>query len=123
MAGRFVAQLLLLVATSASANERLEELVRGTDVTPALSGIQVSVMAGGEQVESIALGFAQLPASRPVELRRDHKVRVASISKLVVAVMWRIFSPCSRGHSRASWMVRRMAPLGSASIESIQSRT
>ncbi len=77
---------LIVLAGPALADERLEALLDGTDTTPELSGLQVAVMEGGRATESVALGFAQRPASGPVPLRRDHKTRVASISKLVVAI-------------------------------------
>lgn len=77
---------LLLVAGSALADNQLEELLSGTENTPALSGLQVSLMKAGEPTASFALGFAQSAESAPIALRSDHKVRVASISKLVVAI-------------------------------------
>ncbi|MEE3011030.1 MAG: serine hydrolase domain-containing protein, partial [Pseudomonadota bacterium] len=58
----------------------------GTDSTPALSGLQVSVMKSGEMFESHALGFARIENSVPEALRIDHKLRVASISKILVAI-------------------------------------
>ncbi len=80
----FVLQLLLILP--AAAETRLEALLEGTTITPPLSGLQVSLMERGRQTEHFALGFAQLAEPGPVPLRTDHKVRVASISKLVVAV-------------------------------------
>ena len=58
----------------------------GTDSTPALSGLQVSVMKSGEMFESHALGFARIENSVSEALRIDHKLRVASISKILVAI-------------------------------------
>lgn len=68
------------------AAERLEAMVRGTELTAALSGLQVSLVEGGRPGEGWAFGFAQLTDGGPEALRRDHKVRVASISKLLVAI-------------------------------------
>ena len=78
--------LLVLLWSTASADARLEALLRGTEVTPELSGLQISLMEKGVQTESVALGFAQLSESGPNSLRPDHKIRVASISKFVVAL-------------------------------------
>ncbi|MEQ8262411.1 serine hydrolase domain-containing protein [Pseudohaliea sp.] len=80
--------LLLLpgLAPRARSEAALEALLRGEGPTSALSGLQVSLMQNGEAAESFALGFAQLRPGGPVALRRDHKVRVASVSKLVVAI-------------------------------------
>ncbi|MEM9398515.1 MAG: hypothetical protein AAF991_13630, partial [Pseudomonadota bacterium] len=70
----------------ALADARLAALMQGGDLTPALSGLQVSLMERGRLEESFAFGFAQLRDDGAVPLRTDHKVRVASISKLVVAI-------------------------------------
>ncbi|MEO0436055.1 MAG: serine hydrolase domain-containing protein [Pseudomonadota bacterium] len=77
---------LCLINFPALADSRLGELLRGSDVTPALSGLQVSLMERGHHTESFAYGFAQLKKEGPVALRTDHKVRVASVSKLLVAI-------------------------------------
>ena len=76
--------LMLCVAATAQADEGLAVLVAGTEVTPPLSGLQVSLLEGGAAGESFSYGFAQLGEDQG--LRRDHKIRVASISKLVVAI-------------------------------------
>lgn len=86
MTVRFSGLLVLLLASVASADPQLEMLLHGTPYTPPLSGLQVSLMEDGNQAETFALGFAQSGESGPVALRADHKVRVASISKLVVAI-------------------------------------
>ena len=78
--------LVFLFTSAACADSRLEELLEGTEVTPPLSGLQVSLMKGGSQAENFSMGFAQITETGPVPLRSDHKVRVASISKLVVAI-------------------------------------
>ncbi|MEL7023818.1 MAG: serine hydrolase domain-containing protein [Pseudomonadota bacterium] len=74
------------LVTSACADTRIAELSNGTDVTPPLSGIQISLLESGRPAESIATGFAQLEVDGSIPLRADHKVRIASISKLVVAI-------------------------------------
>jgi len=71
--------LSLIVSTTVSADNKLKDLLSGTDSTPALSGLQVSVMKNGEMFESHALGFAQIEDSVSEALRVDHKLRVASI--------------------------------------------
>ncbi|WP_439106716.1 serine hydrolase domain-containing protein [Congregibacter sp.] len=80
----------VIVSTAATAwavdGTRLKELLVGTAQTSPLSGLQVSLLRGGESAESFALGFAQRGDLGEVPLRRDHKVRIASISKLVVAI-------------------------------------
>lgn len=78
--------LMLLPASTIYADGQLMDLLEGTESTPALSGLQISLMEGGRPTESFALGFAQITEQGPLALRRDHKVRVASISKLVVAI-------------------------------------
>lgn len=83
---RFVATLLLMLALPALGDTRLEAIAGGTELTPALSGLQISLMREGEPAESYAFGFAQRPSDKPEPLRQDHKVRVASISKLVLAI-------------------------------------
>ncbi|MEM9397583.1 MAG: serine hydrolase domain-containing protein [Pseudomonadota bacterium] len=77
---------LCFCSLQALADARLAALMQGGDLTPALSGLQVSLMERGRLEESFAFGFAQLRDDGAVPLRTDHKVRVASISKLVVAI-------------------------------------
>ncbi len=86
MAKNICCLALLLLATPLLADTRLSELLAGTDDTPALSGLQVSTMERGVLNQSLAFGFAQLTDAGTVPLRIDHKLRVASISKLVVAI-------------------------------------
>ena len=74
--------LSLIASTTALADSKLEDLLTGTDFTPALSGLQVSIMKNGEMFESHALGFARIEETVPEALRIDHKLRVASISKI-----------------------------------------
>lgn len=85
----FVAATLgttVVTATADADPSALKNLVRGTSVTSPLSGLQVSLLKGGKAAEAYAFGFAQLEGDKKAPLRRDHKVRIASISKLVVAV-------------------------------------
>ncbi|MEM7504184.1 MAG: serine hydrolase domain-containing protein [Pseudomonadota bacterium] len=85
-AGHPMVLLLLLAVAPAFADPGLSELVAGTSTTPPLSGLQVSLMKAGEPTASFSLGFAQNAGMNPAALRADHKIRVASISKLVVAI-------------------------------------
>ena len=78
--------LILVIPALAHADEHLADLMKGTNTTPELSGLQVSVMVDGEATSSYAFGFAQITDSAPEPLRTDHKLRVASISKLLVAI-------------------------------------
>lgn len=78
--------LALLTGAAHAAPGELAKIVHGTALTAPLSGLQVSLLQEGRAVEGWAFGFAQLTDDGPVPLRRDHKVRVASISKLVVAI-------------------------------------
>ncbi|MEM1401866.1 MAG: serine hydrolase domain-containing protein [Pseudomonadota bacterium] len=76
----------LLLSSPGLADARLEAMLHGTPVTPALSGLQVSLMSAGQTTDSFAYGSARLGDHGTVPLRTDHKVRIASISKLVVAI-------------------------------------
>lgn len=81
--------IVLLTAglvTSVSADTKLALLLKGTAVTPALSGIQVAILERGRVTDSYAYGFAQRQDEDIESLRIDHNIRVASISKLLVAV-------------------------------------
>lgn len=65
----------------------LAEIVAGQGgLHPGLSGLQIVVLRGGEIVSSPTFGFARLTEQGQDDLRTDHKVRVASISKLVTAI-------------------------------------
>ncbi|MEE4301417.1 MAG: serine hydrolase domain-containing protein [Pseudomonadales bacterium] len=88
MFGRGLGLLVVLcgLAVGARGDARLEAIVRGDGPAAALSGLQVSLLEGGTATAGFAYGFAQLGPDGPVPLRRDHRVRVASISKLVVAI-------------------------------------
>lgn len=88
MFGKRLAPLLMLICLAAGAqgDARLEAVVRGEGPTSALSGLQVSLIEGGAAIDGFVYGFAQLAPDGSAALDRDHRVRVASISKLVVAV-------------------------------------
>ena len=68
------------------AETSLEELIQGTSTTPELSGLQISLMENGTLSEEFALGFAQVEGEAPILLDIEHKIRVASISKLAVSI-------------------------------------
>lgn len=88
MFGKRLSLVVLLVGLAAGArgDARLEAIVRGDGPAAALSGLQVSLMEGGTATAGFAYGIAQLGPDGPEPLRRDHRVRIASISKLVVAI-------------------------------------
>ena len=87
---RLLLRVLVLSAaglvTGVSADAALSVLLKGTSVTPALSGIQVAILERGRVTESYAYGFAQREDKGIEPLRIDHNIRVASVSKLLVAV-------------------------------------
>ena len=78
--------LVITVNASARSDPELANFLAGTGVTPALSGIQVGILQRNEVTKTFAYGFAQRAGNVKEPLRVDHKVRVASISKLLVAV-------------------------------------
>ena len=77
---------IVTLINGASADPGLAELLKGTAVTPALSGIQVAILERGRITKSFAYGFAKRSNNATEPLRIDHKIRVGSISKLMVAV-------------------------------------
>ena len=68
------------------AHKELDLLLEGTAVTPTLSGLQISLLREGSLTENFVLGSSQLHTDEQPPLRNDHKIRVASISKLAVAL-------------------------------------
>jgi len=74
------------LAGAARGDAFLEALTGGTDATPALSGLQVSLMESGHWSAAFAYGMARRDEGQVTPLTPRHKVRVASISKLVVAI-------------------------------------
>ena len=68
------------------AHKELDLLLEGTAVTPTLSGLQISLLREGSLTENFVLGSSQLHTVEQPPLRYDHKIRVASISKLAVAL-------------------------------------
>ena len=79
--------LLITVNASARSDPELANFLEGTAVTPTLSGIQVGILQRNEVTKTYAYGFAQRAGNVKQPLRVDHKVRVASISKLLVAII------------------------------------
>ena len=77
---------LLVGISMIHAETSLEELIQGTSTTPELSGLQISLMENGTLSEEFALGFAQVEGEAPILLDIEHKIRVASISKLAVSI-------------------------------------
>ena len=78
--------ICLFLASLSAADDRLDTLVRGTDVTPTISGLQIAVIENGEVSRRFAMGLVGDRNGRPTRLNHNHKMRVASISKLVVAI-------------------------------------
>ena len=83
---RMVAVVCLFLSSFSSADNRLDALVNGTDVTPPISGLQITVIEDGEVSSRFAMGLVGDRNGRPTRLNHNHKMRVASISKLVVAI-------------------------------------
>ena len=81
-----VAVVCLFLSSFSSADNRLDALVNGTDVTPPISGLQIAVIENGEVSQQFAMGLVADRNGRPTRLNHNHKMRVASISKLVVAI-------------------------------------
>ncbi len=73
---------------SAAAARGLDAIVAGVEgISPELSGLQVVVLDGGVPVFSYAKGVARVgPEGSETPLLKTHKVRVASISKLVMTI-------------------------------------
>ena len=80
------AVLCLFLSSLSAADDRLDALVNGTDVTPPISGLQIAVIENGEVSRRFAMGLVGDRNGRPTRLNHRHKIRVASISKLVVAI-------------------------------------
>ena len=80
------AVLCLLLSSLSAADDRLDTLVSGTEVTPPISGLQIAVIENGEVSRRFAMGLVGDRNGRPTRLNHRHKIRVASISKLVVAI-------------------------------------
>ena len=81
-----VAVVCLFLSSFSAGDNRLDALVNGTDVTPPISGLQITVIEDGEVSSRFALGLVGDRNGRPTRLNHNHKMRVASISKLVVAI-------------------------------------
>jgi CubicO group peptidase (beta-lactamase class C family) len=90
----FAASLLLAAAVPVARAVDKPALDAGLDAviagevagSPQLAGLQVLVLQGGQVVYEYAGGFARLTADGPLPMSLEHRMRVASISKLVVAI-------------------------------------
>jgi len=90
---RLILALVLLLAGPAAANPPktpLADLVAGRDArSPQLSGVVAVVASKDRMIRAEAHGMADIASGRP--LTPDSVIRVASISKLVVAIaVWRL---------------------------------
>lgn len=76
-----------LPAHSDSRDAQLDAILAGEiEGSPPLAGLQLLVLRDGKVVYEYAGGFARLTEQGAVPLNTDHKMRVASISKLVAAI-------------------------------------
>lgn len=80
------AAFLLMLSPGLTADDTLRAIAAGDGVTAELSGLQVSLMKDGKATGHYAFGFARQDGAWSKPLRPDHKIRIASISKLVVAI-------------------------------------
>jgi CubicO group peptidase (beta-lactamase class C family) len=89
LAMRAIFALLVFLASPAAANP-LADLIAGSDTrAPQLSGVVGVVATRSRIIRAEAHGLADIAANRP--LMPDSVIRVASISKLVVAIaVWRL---------------------------------
>lgn len=79
--------LLVNASEQVGHDEGLQAIMAGSDSgSPPLAGLQVLVLRDGEVAYEFAGGFARRNNGQTIPLDLEHKVRVASISKLVVAV-------------------------------------
>lgn len=84
-----ISVVLLVVAATmprVMAVDDLAAIAAGRSNTATLSGLQVSLMQRDKKTDSFAYGFAQINEGSPTPLSSAHKVRIASISKLVLAI-------------------------------------
>ena len=76
-----------MLSNSNSLQQSIEEIAAGNANTPRLAGVQVVTIKGGEIHEKAATGFALIKADGSMtSMTTDHKVRIASISKLVLTL-------------------------------------
>ena len=68
------------------ADNDLVKILEGTSSTPAISGLQISTIKNGEVSEHFTFGNDQAEAHNLAPLRLDHRIRVASVSKIAVAI-------------------------------------
>lgn len=85
--GTSMVETSLFAADKARLDSELAAIVAGrVEGSPPLSGLQVLVIRGGETAYEYVDGFARLTDQGEIPLNHDHKVRIASISKLVATV-------------------------------------
>ncbi len=84
--GALAALSLLLVSVSAQGDDRLTAIASGEGPNSKLSGLQVSLMRDGKPEAHFSYGFARLSDGEPTPLTNAHKIRIASISKMVMAI-------------------------------------
>ena len=84
--GALAALSLLLVSVSAQGDDRLTAIAKGEGPNSKLSGLQVSLMRDGKPEAHFSYGFARLSDGDPGPLTNAHKIRIASISKMVMAI-------------------------------------
>ena len=77
---------LWVVCCPAWGDNALRKLLQGTPTTPQLSGLQVSTMQAGETADHFAFGMAKEDEHGILPLGSEHRIRVASISKVAVAI-------------------------------------
>ena len=78
--------VFILLVPCAYADSSLLKMLEGSSKAPAVSGLQISTMKGGKAQDHFAFGVAQAGVHRVVPLRADHRIRVASVSKIFVAM-------------------------------------
>ncbi|WP_262692655.1 serine hydrolase domain-containing protein [Kordiimonas aestuarii] len=70
-----------------TARQELDAIVAGkVPGSPEISGLQMVVIRDGEPVFEYAAGIARVDGGKTIPLNLDHKMRVASISKLVATI-------------------------------------
>lgn len=87
VSGLLLTQDLAFAVEKSTPDSGLDAIVSGTvNGSPPLAGLQLLALRDGEVVYEYAGGFARLATEGAVPLTTDHKMRVASISKLVATV-------------------------------------
>ena len=76
----------ILLVPCAYADSSFLRMLEGSSKAPAVSGLQISTMKSGKAQDHFAFGVAQAGVHGVVPMRADHRIRVASVSKIVVAM-------------------------------------